>query len=197
MALITLIGGIGTIYGPLLGALFVVALENILRAQLGGSIPGGNLIVLGFNPLGPWGLRHGLARHGFPPGLDHLWSEARVSDWLRVLGFEVESVRRYLGLWPSQRLVGTAAGAMIERAGASLGRYALPAREQPGYPMPLAGAYVLTARKRVYALTRIVQARRRAPRLTPRLVRPPLSCGDGADTSTFAGPAAGPDGLPR
>ena len=48
MALITLIGGIGTIYGPLLGALFVVALENILRAQLGGSIPGGNLIVLGF-----------------------------------------------------------------------------------------------------------------------------------------------------
>ena len=157
----------------------------------------GHLIMLGFNPLGPWGLRHGLARHGFPPGLDHLWSEARVSDWLRVLGFEVESVRRYLGLWPSQRLVGTAAGAMIERAGASLGRYALPAREQPGYPMPLAGAYVLTARKRVYALTRIVQARRRAPRLTPRLVRPPLSCGDGADTSTFAGPAAGPDGLPR
>jgi branched-chain amino acid transport system permease protein len=47
MALITLIGGIGTIYGPLLGALFVVVLENFLRAELGGSIPGGNLVVLG------------------------------------------------------------------------------------------------------------------------------------------------------
>ena len=52
MALITLIGGIGTIYGPLLGALFVVVLENFLRAELGGSIPGGNLIVLGFVLIG-------------------------------------------------------------------------------------------------------------------------------------------------
>jgi len=52
MALITLIGGIGTIYGPLLGALFVVVLENFLRAELGGSIPGGNLIVLGFILIG-------------------------------------------------------------------------------------------------------------------------------------------------
>ena len=47
IALIVLIGGIGTIYGPLLGALFVIPLENLLRAELGGWIPGGNLIVLG------------------------------------------------------------------------------------------------------------------------------------------------------
>ncbi len=164
--------------------------ERVLVAE-------GHLVVLGFNPLGPWGLRHRLARHGFPPGLSHLWSEARVADWLRLLGFEVESVRRYLGLWPSQRLVGTAPGAMIERAGAALGRYTLSPREQPGYPMPLAGAYVLTARKRVYTLTRIVHARRRAQRFNPRLVRPPLSCGEGTDPSSFAGPEPGPDGLQR
>ena len=47
MALIALIGGIGTIYGPLLGALLVVPLENLLRANIGGSIPGANLVVLG------------------------------------------------------------------------------------------------------------------------------------------------------
>ena len=47
MALIALIGGIGTIYGPLLGALFVIPLESFLRAEMGGAIPGGNLIVLG------------------------------------------------------------------------------------------------------------------------------------------------------
>ena len=47
IALIVLIGGIGTIYGPLLGALLVIPLENLLRAELGGWIPGGNLIVLG------------------------------------------------------------------------------------------------------------------------------------------------------
>jgi branched-chain amino acid transport system permease protein len=47
IAMIALVGGIGTIYGPLLGALLLVLLENYLRAQLGGSIPGSNLIVLG------------------------------------------------------------------------------------------------------------------------------------------------------
>ncbi len=48
IALIALIGGIGTIYGPLLGALLVVPLEGMLRAELGGMMPGSNLIVLGF-----------------------------------------------------------------------------------------------------------------------------------------------------
>lgn len=47
IALIALIGGIGTIYGPLLGALLVVPLESLLRANLGGAVPGSNLIVLG------------------------------------------------------------------------------------------------------------------------------------------------------
>ena len=47
IALVALIGGIGTIYGPLLGALLVIPLENLLRAELGASVPGGNLIVLG------------------------------------------------------------------------------------------------------------------------------------------------------
>ncbi len=47
VALIALIGGIGTTYGPLLGALLVIPLENYLRAVLGGLVPGSNLIVLG------------------------------------------------------------------------------------------------------------------------------------------------------
>jgi branched-chain amino acid transport system permease protein len=46
-ALIALIGGIGTIIGPVVGALLIVPLENFLRGWLGGEIPGGHLIVLG------------------------------------------------------------------------------------------------------------------------------------------------------
>jgi branched-chain amino acid transport system permease protein len=46
-ALIVLIGGTGTIYGPLLGALLVVPLEGWLRAELGALAPGTHLIVLG------------------------------------------------------------------------------------------------------------------------------------------------------
>lgn len=46
-ALIALIGGVGTGYGPLLGALLVVPLEALLRSSLGGYAPGSNLVVLG------------------------------------------------------------------------------------------------------------------------------------------------------
>src|SRR3974390_2614559 len=46
-ALISLIGGIGTIMGPVVGALLIVPVENFLRGTIGGEIPGGHLIVLG------------------------------------------------------------------------------------------------------------------------------------------------------
>ena len=46
-ALLTLIGGIGTVSGPLLGAAFVVPLGSWLQAHLGGTWPGAHLIVLG------------------------------------------------------------------------------------------------------------------------------------------------------
>nr|WP_314256859.1 branched-chain amino acid ABC transporter permease [uncultured Devosia sp.] len=46
--LISLIGGVGTVFGPLIGALLIVPVEFQLRAWLGGSVPGGHLVVLGF-----------------------------------------------------------------------------------------------------------------------------------------------------
>lgn len=47
IALIALIGGIGTIYGPLLGAMLVIPLDYWLRDAVGTSVPGGSQIVLG------------------------------------------------------------------------------------------------------------------------------------------------------
>ncbi len=46
-ALLTLIGGIGTISGPLLGAALIVPFENFLRAELANALPGLNLAILG------------------------------------------------------------------------------------------------------------------------------------------------------
>lgn len=46
-ALLTLIGGIGTISGPVLGAFLIIPAENWLRATLGGGWPGLHLAVLG------------------------------------------------------------------------------------------------------------------------------------------------------
>ena len=37
----------GTLYGPLAGALLIIPLEFQLRATLGGAIPGANLLILG------------------------------------------------------------------------------------------------------------------------------------------------------
>jgi len=47
IALIVLIGGIGTIWGPVVGALLIVTVESYLRSTLGGLWPGTHLIVLG------------------------------------------------------------------------------------------------------------------------------------------------------
>lgn len=46
-ALLSLIGGIGTVMGPVLGAFLIIPLENWLRAVLSGSVPGAHLLVLG------------------------------------------------------------------------------------------------------------------------------------------------------
>jgi branched-chain amino acid transport system permease protein len=46
-ALLSLIGGIGTIAGPLLGAALIVPFENWLRAEFANALPGVSLAILG------------------------------------------------------------------------------------------------------------------------------------------------------
>jgi branched-chain amino acid transport system permease protein len=46
-ALLSLIGGIGTLSGPILGAALIVPMENWLRASLAGALPGADLVILG------------------------------------------------------------------------------------------------------------------------------------------------------
>ena len=46
-ALLSLIGGIGTIAGPLLGAALIIPFENFLRAELANAVPGLSLAILG------------------------------------------------------------------------------------------------------------------------------------------------------
>jgi branched-chain amino acid transport system permease protein len=46
-ALLSLIGGIGTIWGPLLGAALIIPFENWLRGEFADSLPGMSLAILG------------------------------------------------------------------------------------------------------------------------------------------------------
>jgi len=112
--------------------------------------PEGCLIALGFLPTGLWGLRHLLARDGYPPGSRHLIRERRLRDWLELLSFDVGSATNYCHTLPFE----------------SVRRFGVTPRERWArrwLPM-LAGGYLLVARKRTMHLTPIRPAFRR-PRL--------------------------------
>jgi len=58
-------------------------LNRVLRSD-------GHIVILGFNPVSFWGLRHLVSRRRFPPGLQRLISEYRLRDWLHLLNFSVD-----------------------------------------------------------------------------------------------------------
>jgi hypothetical protein len=73
-----------------------------------------------------------------------------MRDWLRLLGFEVATAQRYFFAPPWAQVLPERSRAWLERRG-------------PALAPPLAGAYLLKARKRSLALTPIRPARARRP----------------------------------
>lgn len=100
----------------------------------------GELVVLGFDPIGSWALRHAFTRGGCPPGLCRTISVQRLTEWLKLVGFEVGSASRCLYAPPIAGLSNGKARGVFER----LGRRAWPR---------FSGAYLLHARKRVHSMT--------------------------------------------
>ena len=119
----------------------------------------GTLIACGFNPIGPWGLRHLASRRRFPAPVVRLLTEGRLRDWLGLLGFEVTDARRYLFAPPWKQRMSASSRAWLEARG-------------PRFASPLAGAYLVKARKRVRALTPIRPAWRRAPAVVGGVAEP-------------------------
>ena len=56
--------------------------DRILRAD-------GHIIILGFNPVCWWGVKHLLSRRRVPAGIQRMITERRLRDWLRLLNFSV------------------------------------------------------------------------------------------------------------
>jgi SAM-dependent methyltransferase len=117
----------------------------------------GQLLVLGFRPIGAWGLRARLNRSGFPPGIRRVLSERRVREWLVLLGYEVVAARHYAFRVPW--------GSVSPDGGTG------PYLRRGLNPLP-AGAYLLKARKRVYTLTPIRPRFREKPAVLGGLVKP-------------------------
>lgn len=156
--------------------------------------PDGNLVVLGFNPWGWWGLRHALSRSGFPGGTQRLISDGRLHDWLRLLDFKVCHSAFYYFVPPVLRgapprharpvrsIEGPEHAAPVTHE--ATGRQARTSRRRQlsaalarGMDVfrrgPLfAGCYVLVARKQTYIVTPIRPAWKRRAALVTGLVNP-------------------------
>src|SRR5579862_7422819 len=64
----------------------------------------GCLMIFGFNPYSGWGVRRAFSRYfrrrTLPAETERMLSERRLSDWVALLGFDVDSVHGYMGFWP-------------------------------------------------------------------------------------------------
>jgi SAM-dependent methyltransferase len=107
----------------------------------------GELVVLGFEPLGSWSLRNAFTRGGCPPGLVRTISATRLADWLKLVGFEVAPAERFLYTPPVKGVRTARARGFLERVGRRAFRR-------------LSGAYLLYARKRVHSMTPVRLRRR-------------------------------------
>ena len=61
--------------------------DRVLRAD-------GHIVILGFKPAGLLGLRRLIPGGGMPPGADHLISDRRLRDWLKLLDMRVRGSLR-------------------------------------------------------------------------------------------------------
>lgn len=125
--------------------------HRVLRAD-------GRLIVLGFKPGGLWGLRRLIPGAGLPPAVDELIADRQLCDWLQLLDLHIHGIERYFFRWP---LPGN--GGHTSRAWEDRGRRWWP---------ELAACYMLSAQKRVVALTPVRKPWRSRPKVVGGLVKP-------------------------
>ena len=109
--------------------------------------PDGKLIVLGFNPLSWWGVRHRFSPDGYPPGIRRQIGRGRLADWLRLLNLRIDNV------------TGCYASASAGRAGKLLRRWRW-----------FASAYLLVATKETMPMTVIRPRLRQRAQLVRGLV---------------------------
>ncbi len=93
----------------------------------------GHVLILGFEPGGPWALRHHLGRRGFPPGLIGSCRAGGSGTGCRLLGFEVVEVHRFLHVLPveASRPAPSHAASSVSAATSTAGS-ATPTSSRPG-----------------------------------------------------------------
>jgi SAM-dependent methyltransferase len=100
----------------------------------------GSILLIGFNPLGLWGLRRLVSRHRSGPWGGRFLLRPRMEDWLRLLDFSVETAQTSYFRAPFQ------SAALRERRG-------FVERLSGNRLIPVGAYYCILAKKRVYSRT--------------------------------------------
>jgi SAM-dependent methyltransferase len=141
---------------------FHPAPHDVLREAERTLVPGGRLVLTGFNPWSAWGAVRLARRWRGMPWQGRFVGPARVRDWLALLGFEPVDAGIEGYLPPSQR----ALGARLVRP------------DEDGLRWPLCGAlYCLEAVKRVQGMRLIGPAWRDRPALAGAVISRPAKRG--------------------
>lgn len=130
--------------------------HQILREAERVLSPEGHLLILGFNPFSLWGLRYLFSnrRCGGPPWAGHYRSQARIEDWITLLGLEIEHKERLYFRPPLNNSATLARLRRLEEIG-------------PRYLRWIGGIHLTIGQKRVAGMIRARPVRR--PRL--RVIR--------------------------
>jgi len=116
--------------------------HRLLREASRVLMPGGKLLIAGFNPLSTWGMRRYFRIGNALPWSARFISRNRVCDWLKLLEFSIDRIA-YCGY-------------MLPFTHPRMVQFA-PAMEKFGLhsTMPLGAAYVIVACKQVMPVTPI------------------------------------------
>lgn len=125
--------------------------HRVLRAD-------GHLLMLGFRPGGLWGLRRLIPGAEMPPGADHLLSDRRLKDWLRLLDMRIQHAKGYFFRWPLPR-TRLSPGTKWERRGQR-------------WWSELSACYMLSAQKRISTLTPVRPVWRKKTKVVAGLAEP-------------------------
>lgn len=128
--------------------------HQLLREVSRVLIAGGHLLILGFNPYSSWGLRRLLSWRKSPPWNAHMLSPRRLSDWLQLLDFQVDSLRYGTYCLPLNSVRGVRYTEALKRFSVKLN-------------WPVGAFYLISARKQVAPLTPTQTKWRKMPTAMP------------------------------
>ena len=133
--------------------------HQVLREAERVLVPEGHVVISGFNPLSLWGMKRLLSKREDYPWTDSFLGQARIKDWLALLGFEVVAWHMACYAPPFRNPAWRNRFACLDRAGGGK------------WPMP-GGVYCVVAKKRVLGM-RLIKPNWNKSKLKPSLIPAP------------------------